>query len=100
MRALYRLVLVAAALCGAAGCKQGLGDRCQIDDDCESGLVCSTGTNRVCTNSGTVIIVDAPPPSDARIDGGGSLFPDAPAPDAAAAPDAPPPDAPLGPDAM
>ena len=24
-----------------AGCKQGLAERCQITDDCQSGLVCS-----------------------------------------------------------
>ena len=92
MRVLHRLVFVAAALAGAAGCKQGLGDRCQIDEDCESGLICSTGTNRVCTTGGTTSMVDAPPASDARVDAGG-LFPDARLPDAGL------PDAPLAPDA-
>ena len=91
MRVLHRLVLVAAALAGAAGCKQGLGDRCQVSDDCETGLTCSTGTNtHVCTTTGSTQ-ADAPPPSDARIDAG-SLFPDARQPDAPV-PDAVLPDA-------
>jgi hypothetical protein len=90
MRVLHRLVFVVAALAGAAGCKQGLGDRCQIDSDCESGH-CSMGTNPVCTNGATTgPTIDAPPPSDARVDGG-SLFPDARLPDAAPVPDGPPP---------
>jgi hypothetical protein len=32
---------------GAAGCKQGLGQRCQVDDDCSSG-VCSMASPKVC----------------------------------------------------
>jgi len=90
MRVLLRLAWVAAALAGAAGCKQGLGDRCQVTDDCQTGLVCSTGTNtHVCTTT-TALFVDAGTPADARIDGGG-LFPDAHPVDAGA----PPPDAAL-----
>jgi hypothetical protein len=85
MRVLPRLALVAAALAGAAGCKQGLGDRCQVSDDCQSGLVCSTGTNtHVCTPT-SALFIDAGLPSDARIDAGG-LFPDAHSPDGPAAP--------------
>ena len=46
MRSLVRIVLVAAAIVAAASvvtaCKQGKGDHCQIKDDCESGLVCTT----------------------------------------------------------
>jgi hypothetical protein len=33
-----KLFLIAVAL---AGCKQGLGDRCQINDDCASPYVCN-----------------------------------------------------------
>lgn len=32
---------------GAAGCKQGLGERCQVNDDCSSG-VCSSASPKVC----------------------------------------------------
>ena len=46
MRSLVRVVLVTAAIMAAASavtaCKQGKGDRCQVDDDCMSGLVCTT----------------------------------------------------------
>lgn len=40
MRSLTRLI-VAVALLGFAGCKQGEGERCQIDSDCEDGLTCA-----------------------------------------------------------
>ena len=33
----------------AAGCKQGLGDRCEVDDDCASG-VCSQATPKICVS--------------------------------------------------
>jgi hypothetical protein len=94
MRVLHRLVFVAAALVGAAGCKQGVGDRCQVNDDCESPLMCSAA--HVCFN-GQTVLPDANVPSDARIDAGGGLFPDA-RPSDAGTPDAPPaspPDAPV-----
>jgi hypothetical protein len=32
--------LVAAPL-ALAGCKQGVGDRCQVQSDCDDGLICS-----------------------------------------------------------
>lgn len=31
----------------AGGCKQGLGDRCQLDTDCEDTLYCELGGNSV-----------------------------------------------------
>jgi hypothetical protein len=58
----------------AAACKQGKGDRCQINADCASGLVCSaaTGTCSDTTTSGIDANVpdgpqqlDAPLPADA-----------------------------------
>jgi hypothetical protein len=33
-------VLVAAPLAFASGCKQGVGDRCQVQTDCDDGLLC------------------------------------------------------------
>jgi hypothetical protein len=39
----FRVTFVAAALLVAAGCKSGLNERCQLDDDCAAGLVCSPG---------------------------------------------------------
>ncbi len=78
------LLLGAAAL--AAGCGQGVGDRCQIDTDCDDGLVCSLA-DMTCQS-----------PVTASLDGGG--LPDAFShvdanltPDAAPAIDAPAVDA-------
>ena len=33
------LLLLAAPL-GLAGCKQGINDRCQVQSDCDDGLIC------------------------------------------------------------
>jgi hypothetical protein len=60
--------LAASALFGllalaATACQQGEGQRCQINDDCESGLIC---TNQgVCGTSNTGN-ADAGPTPDAR----------------------------------
>jgi hypothetical protein len=43
MTRLLRLVAVfalTAPLCLAAGCKQGAGERCQVQSDCDNGLLC------------------------------------------------------------
>lgn len=43
MTRLVRLTAVfalLAPLCLAAGCKQGVGDRCQVQSDCNDGLLC------------------------------------------------------------
>jgi hypothetical protein len=37
---LTALFALLAPLCLAAGCKQGAGDRCQVQSDCDSGLLC------------------------------------------------------------
>lgn len=45
--------LIFAVLVLGAGCKQGIGGRCEVDDDCSSGLVCvnRSGTGGECTDS-------------------------------------------------
>jgi hypothetical protein len=61
-----------------AGCKQGEGDRCEVNSDCESGLMCfMRGNAKVCQSSGFV------PTADASVDS-------APAADSAPLPDAAP----------
>jgi hypothetical protein len=43
MNRLLRLTAVfalLAPLCLVAGCKQGVGDRCQVQSDCDDGLLC------------------------------------------------------------
>ncbi len=46
-----------------ASCKQGEGEVCQIDDDCETGLECNAGTMR-CQSPGADR-ADASPRADA-----------------------------------
>jgi hypothetical protein len=78
-------VLVAAALLGGlvTGCKQGVGERCEITSDCVSGLTCQTGSsanNGVCVSPTSTAVVDAAaldaqvvvPALDALPDGPGS----------------------------
>jgi hypothetical protein len=93
MAPLGRALLVAAALLGGGlvtGCKQAVGERCEIQDDCQSGLECKaigSSSVYVCMRPTTggadaaVVTVDA-----GAVD---ALVPDGPAP----ASDAPPPDA-------
>jgi hypothetical protein len=57
-----------------SSCKQGEGEVCQIDDDCETGLECNAGTMR-CQSPGANR-ADAAPQADAGA-------PDAGTPDAA-----------------
>ncbi len=78
-----RLALTAVcfgALAGiVAACKQQEGERCQVNEDCESGLTCNQATSQ-CARAGEEIPIDATTPDflDAELD------PDAPidAPDA------------------
>jgi len=65
--------LAAAALLSLASCKQGEGEFCQINADCDDGLVCAQITD-TCEKSAATPQVDAGP--DAEI-------PDAEPPDAA-----------------
>ena len=77
------LFAVAALVPGIAGCKQGIGERCQQDSDCASGI-CSKSDPRVCQGNGSGIDmtqIDAELPIDA---------PDAAPPPPLDAPDAGP----------
>jgi hypothetical protein len=76
MTSLVRVALVVSialgALLGMAACKSGQGERCQIKDDCESGLVCTNlgfcDTNSP-DNTPDGSPPDARPPADGGIDG-------------------------------
>jgi len=37
---LSAVLALLAPLCLVAGCKQGVGDRCQVQSDCDDGLLC------------------------------------------------------------
>jgi hypothetical protein len=49
-----------------AGCKQGLNQRCSVNNDCNSGLVCSAATGTCVSDTGSG--VDAPTPDAQPID--------------------------------
>jgi hypothetical protein len=58
--------IVLLGVLALAACKQGLGDRCQVNSDCVSGLVCSAATG-TCTNE-TSGGIDAQVPDAKPID--------------------------------
>ena len=83
VRRLALALVCFGALAGiAVACKQQEGERCQTDDDCESGLTCNQATSQ-CASSNSSAPIDATTPDflDAELDPDAS--PDAP-------PDAPP----------
>jgi hypothetical protein len=48
----------------AVGCKQGIGERCQVNADCAEG-VCSSSEQVCVTGAGNDGEIDATPPPDA-----------------------------------
>lgn len=56
---------IVAAVIGASlvACKQGRGDRCQVDDDCGQGLICNKATN-TCQETGGGGDIDATVPAE------------------------------------
>lgn len=75
--------LAFAATALVAACRQSEGDRCQVNADCEDGLVCNQATQTCAKTSGGGIDADVPDPPmpDAAL-------PDAPIDAAIDAPDA------------
>jgi hypothetical protein len=73
------LVFIALSFVSLTACKSGLGERCQVNADCEEGLVCAAATD-TCAESATSDMdggidapqdgpaADAPPDVDAPID--------------------------------
>ena len=61
------LFAAVALVAGVAGCKQGIGERCQQDSDCASGI-CSKSDPRICQGNGSgmdMTQIDAELPADA-----------------------------------
>lgn len=52
---------------GAGGCKQGIGQRCQVNDDCSSG-VCSLGSKVCVSEDSNETPIDASLPPDVAVD--------------------------------
>ena len=63
-----KLLTTALVFLLAAGCKQGLGERCQVNADCDSNI-CSKSSPQVCVSvddkSQTPIDAEVPPPPEA-----------------------------------
>jgi hypothetical protein len=59
------IAMVLLSIAGTA-CREGIGERCQVDADCESGLVCNQAQH-ICAKPGTSGGIDAEVP-DAGID--------------------------------
>lgn len=58
-------IAIAALALSAAGCRQGLGERCEVNDDCSSGI-CSGAMPRICVSSDqTTDQIEASVPTDA-----------------------------------
>jgi len=77
-------VFAAAVAAGMTSCKQGDGDRCQVQSDCSGGLICNQATG---TCQSTTSGADGNISPDARVDGGPDAAADA-AVDADTTPDA------------
>jgi len=60
-RVVVAVVAVAAIAAGFVACKQGKDDRCQINADCQDGLLCSSATG-TCVGSGAMNEIDATVP--------------------------------------
>lgn len=81
------LILLTAPLCLAAGCKQGAGERCQVQSDCDDGLLCILPAGGSAQSGGTcqpaggttgdmsasgVDMAMTTPPGDMAMTGGGT----------------------------
>lgn len=78
-RVLPLLVLFGALAAWVAGCKQKEGERCQVNDDCESPLVCNQATQECSRTTGGGIDASVPDgPIDAPVDAAVDAAVDAP----------------------
>jgi hypothetical protein len=97
------LAAVLVFVLAAGACRQGEGDRCEVDDDCAKGLTCERVTvEGICRRpGGTRPMVDAAAPRDAAVRDAGPGGDAGPGADAATGGDAAPGDAvaPTPPDA-
>jgi hypothetical protein len=67
MGAMLRCV-VALSLLALAACKQPVGGRCQVNEDCESGICSIAGDPRTCREGGSEVVVADAAPEDAKVD--------------------------------
>ncbi len=60
------MIVACAGLITVSGCKQGIGDRCQVESDCDDGLDCILPPGGAIQSGG----ICQPPNDDAGTDGG------------------------------
>jgi hypothetical protein len=79
------LVMIIVLACAVyVGCKQQDGDRCQVNEDCESGEcnmskgTCTTGGGNTMDDAEVPMQIDAAPMADAMGDAMGDAMADAP----------------------
>jgi hypothetical protein len=74
-------IAIALFAMSAAACKQGIGERCEVDEDCTSGT-CSQASPRVCVSREVnTDQIDAMLPCDAPCDDKPAVAPVAPVAD-------------------
>jgi hypothetical protein len=76
----FVIALVFSAIAAATAltsCKQGEGERCQVNSDCDDGLICGssggTGATLTCREPTPTTFVDANQTPDATVVDGGGL---------------------------
>jgi hypothetical protein len=57
-----KTIMIVVLALGAAGCKQGRGERCEVDADCADGLTCPSSEPKVCGGESGATSIDAAPP--------------------------------------
>jgi hypothetical protein len=79
-----RRALVVAVLSGVlasltlAACKQGSGGHCQVQSDCDDGLICLVSTSKCSDQSGAGVDAAVVVPKEAGLDAPVDAPPDAP----------------------
>jgi len=71
------LAFAAGSVAFITACKQGQGERCQVDADCETGLVCNQGTFKCESTTNSAIDATVPDGPDAAPDAMPDSTPDA-----------------------
>ncbi len=56
---MIRVVLLLTLLLAVPACKQGVGDRCQLDSDCEDGLFCDIPNSGSRQDGGKCLVIGA-----------------------------------------
>ena len=77
MKTLFAIALLAVLAPSLTGCKQGAGERCQVNSDCVDGN-CSQAEPRVCGGNDSSQRDADPLPIDAPADAAVDAAPDAP----------------------